>query len=106
MASSEASTISIIEALTLIMAKRKTQEYIDILAKSTTSARWEEEDARSTIALQLSDSLARVLDKMIACRAKGEKDLYEFIEESISMEKACMKRMEDLKKKGETGQNI
>ncbi|TGO10233.1 hypothetical protein BPAE_1047g00010 [Botrytis paeoniae] len=126
MASSGASTISIIEALTLDgiseflpVAKRKIQEYIDIIAESTASARLEEGNARSTIALyksftaerqrqykHLLDSLARVLDKMIACREKGEKDMHGFMEESINMEKACMKRIEDLMKKGEIGKNI
>ncbi|KAF7884724.1 uncharacterized protein EAF02_005060 [Botrytis sinoallii] len=126
MASSEASMISIIESLTLYevleflpVAKRKTQEYIDTLAKSTASALREEEDARSTIALyeffpverqrqhkHLLDSLASLLDRMIACREKGQKDMHKFIEESIDMEKACMKRIEDLMAKKKTARHI
>ncbi|KAF5867595.1 uncharacterized protein Bfra_010570 [Botrytis fragariae] len=103
----------------LPVAKRKTQEYIGILAKSTASARREEENARSTIALyesfsaerqrqhqHLLDSLWELLDELIACRTKGEKDMHGFIKESISMEKACMKRVKDLMKKGEIGKNI
>ncbi|TGO33826.1 hypothetical protein BHYA_0225g00090 [Botrytis hyacinthi] len=108
--SSEASAISSIGKLTLDevleflpVAKRKTQEYIDILAKSTASALREEEYARSTIASyeffsaerqrqhkHLLDYLVRLLDKMIAFRVKAERDMHGLIEESISMEKAYL----------------
>ncbi|KAF7912536.1 uncharacterized protein EAF01_001557 [Botrytis porri] len=125
MASSHASTISIIEVPTvdevlwfLPMAQRKTQENIDTLAKFIASALLEEEDSRSTIVLHRSFpeerqrqhkhliySMARLLVEMIACREKNEKDLQKVIEESISMEKACMKPIEQLMENGETSKN-
>lgn len=43
---------------------------------------------------------------MNAAREEGEKEVNELIEECISIEKACMKRIEDLMEKEETARNI
>ncbi|KAM0306024.1 hypothetical protein ACHAO8_010946 [Botrytis cinerea] len=103
----------------LPVAKEKIQVYIDTLLESTAYGRRSEEEARSTIALyerfpaeqqekhkQLLDSLVEMLNRLVVCRADGEKQLHEFIAESISIERACIKRIEELMANDETGRCI
>ncbi|TEY22789.1 hypothetical protein BOTCAL_1538g00010 [Botryotinia calthae] len=103
----------------LLVAKEKIQVYIDILSESTADAHRSEEEARSTIALyerfpaehqeehkQLLDSLVGILDRLVVCRADGEKQLHEFIAESVNIERACIKQIEELIANDETGRYI
>ncbi|KAF7950718.1 uncharacterized protein EAE97_002270 [Botrytis byssoidea] len=89
----------------LPVAKSKTQEYVDLIAKARTSSRQSEEKVRSTIAMydffppecrrqnqHLINSMMGTLDKMNAAREEGEKEVNELIEECITIEKACIKR--------------
>ncbi|THV47434.1 hypothetical protein BGAL_0311g00210 [Botrytis galanthina] len=103
----------------LAVTKSRTQEYVDKIAKVRIGSRQSEEKVRSTIAMydffppecrresqHLIDSMMGTIEKMNAAREEGEKEVNELIEECISIEKACMKRIEDLMEKEKTARNI
>ncbi|KAF7895996.1 hypothetical protein EAF00_006011 [Botryotinia globosa] len=96
----------------LPVAKSKTQEHVDLIAKARTNSRQSEEKVRSIIAMydffppecrrqnqNLITSIMGTLDKMNAAGEEGEKEVNELIKECITIEKACMKRIEDLMEK-------